>query len=391
MGDQEHTDGTDKVRVLFIGGLGRSGTTLLERLLGQLPGVFPLGEITHLWERDLIGDEMCACGATFSYCEFWQRIGASAFGGWENVDVERVAALRSTVDRTRHIPALASKKLAENQYQLVKEYATYFEQIYTAVARDTNSKVIIDSSKHASLAYCLRWCPNIDLRVLHVVRDARGVAYSWTKQVRRPESKSGENMTQYSPTKAAILWNAQNAAFSLLGRRGVPVRRVRYERLMERPRKVVASLARFAGFPDTTEEDITFIEDGFADLGPSHSAAGNPMRFTVGRIPLLHDESWTEAMPSGSKRIVSTLTRPLLGRYGYLDDEEPSQSIPSQEAPAHDDSPRMSDITIPVSDRHTNVHHDRPLYDQAEHEDEGDHPDQAGQEVSAGSRGGEGQ
>src|SRR5690606_31367482 len=50
------------VKVVFIGGLGRSGTTLLERLLGQLPGVMPLGEITHLWERDLLGNEMCACG-----------------------------------------------------------------------------------------------------------------------------------------------------------------------------------------------------------------------------------------------------------------------------------------------------------------------------------------
>src|SRR5690606_14695161 len=92
----------DPVRVVFIGGLGRSGTTLLERLLGQLPGVVPLGEITHLWERDLVGDEMCACGATFSYCEFWQRIGKAAFGSWDEVDVERLAALKATVDRTRH-------------------------------------------------------------------------------------------------------------------------------------------------------------------------------------------------------------------------------------------------------------------------------------------------
>src|SRR5690606_22212736 len=71
------------VKVVCIGGLGRSGTTLLERLLGQLPGVMPLGEITHLWERDIIAYEMCACGATFSYCEFWQRIGEAAFGSWD--------------------------------------------------------------------------------------------------------------------------------------------------------------------------------------------------------------------------------------------------------------------------------------------------------------------
>jgi hypothetical protein len=323
---------TDPVRVVFIGGLGRSGTTLLERLLGQLPGVAPLGEITHLWERDLLGNEMCACGATFSYCEFWQRIGKAAFGDWDDVDVARIAALKATVDRTRHIPALASKRLAAAQHHLVSEYVSYFEKIYRAAAADTGARVIIDSSKHASLAYCLRWSPGIDLRVLHVVRDSRGVAYSWTKEVRRPESPTGDTMTRYSPTKAAMLWNAQNAAFSLLARRGVPVRRVRYERVIQRPRKVVASLARFCGL-DLAESDLNFLGDGWADLGPSHSAAGNPMRFTVGRIPIHPDEAWSESMPSGTRRMVSTLTRPLLNRYGYLRElDSERQPIPGQEA-----------------------------------------------------------
>ncbi|WP_307789097.1 sulfotransferase [Glycomyces salinus] len=312
------------VRVVFIGGLGRSGTTLLERLLGQLPGVVPLGEITHLWERDLVGDEMCACGATFSYCEFWQRIGKAAFGSWEDVDVERLAALKATVDRTRHIPALASKKLASDQHQLVTEYASYFEKIYRAAAADTGARVVVDSSKHASLAYCLRWAPGIDLRIMHVVRDSRGVAYSWTKQVRRPESPTGDQMTRYSPAKAAMLWNAQNAAFSLLARRGVPVRRVRYERIIQRPRHVIASLARFCEL-DLVESDLNFIGEGCADLGPSHSAAGNPMRFTVGRIPIRHDEAWADELPESTRRMVSTLTRPLLGRYGYLREDEEAE------------------------------------------------------------------
>ncbi|WP_025273881.1 sulfotransferase family protein [Haloglycomyces albus] len=324
----------DAVKLVFIGGLGRSGTTLLERLLGQVPGVMPLGEITHLWERDVVADETCACGATFSHCEFWQRIGHEAFGGWDNVDVERLTALKSTVDRTRHIPALAGKKLGTDQFDLVSEYNSYFERVYQAAAADTGSQVIVDSSKHASLAYCLRWSPNIDLRVLHVVRDSRGVAYSWTKRVTRPESPSGETMTTYSPTKAAMLWNAQNAAFSLLRRRGTPVRRVRYERIIERPRHVMRSLARFCGL-DISEDDLNFIGDGWADLGPSHSAAGNPMRFTVGRIPIQTDKMWATDLTPRTKRVVSTLTRPLLGRYGYLrPDDNANEPQTTKEVPS---------------------------------------------------------
>jgi hypothetical protein len=69
------------VRVLFLGGLGRSGTTLLERVLGELPGVCPLGEVVHLRERDLRNGERCGCGATFSDCDFWRSVGEEAFGG----------------------------------------------------------------------------------------------------------------------------------------------------------------------------------------------------------------------------------------------------------------------------------------------------------------------
>ncbi|MFD0556291.1 sulfotransferase family protein [Stackebrandtia endophytica] len=334
------TDPAARTTVLFIGGLGRSGTTLLERLLGQLPGALPLGEVTHLWERDIRDDESCACGSAFSACEFWQRIGTTAFGGWDGIDIERVSHLRATVDRTRHIPVLAAKELKKPQLDLVREYAWYYHRVYAAAAADARAGVVIDSSKHASLAYVLRWCEEINLKVLHVVRDARGVAHSWTKKVNRPESREQDQMTRYSPARAAMLWNAQNAAFGLLRRRGVEVRRVRYEKLLSDPRGVVSRLANWAGIP-ATESQLRYIGDDYADLGPSHSAAGNPMRFTVGRIPLRHDDAWIDDMASSHRRIVSTLTRPLLGRYGYLSIEDP-QDPPT----AADPQPQPDDTSM---------------------------------------------
>jgi hypothetical protein len=335
------TESAERTKVLFIGGLGRSGTTLLERLLGQLPGALPLGEVAHIWERDVRDDECCACGSAFSACEFWLRVGQAAFGGWDQLDLDRILALRATVDRTRHIPALASRKLKAPQHKLVSEYVSYYHRVYAAAAADSRGRVIIDSSKHASLAYCLRWCEDIDLRVLHVVRDSRGVAYSWTKEVTRPEARHGDQMTRYSPARAAMLWNAQNAAFSLLRRRGVPVRRVRYEKLMTDPRGVVTRLAEWAQLP-VTQEQLRYIGEDYADLGPSHSAAGNPMRFTVGRVPLRYDNAWTEELTPSRRRLVSTLTRPLLNRYGYVNadpaDGRTTLTIVPRQAPQADRS-----------------------------------------------------
>ena len=300
-------------RVLYLGGLGRSGTTLVERLLGELPSVCALGEVVHLWQRDVRDDERCGCGARFSACTFWKRVGERAFGGWNNVDLDRVRVLRAAVERTRHIPRLATALQAPAD---VREYASFYARVYAAAAEVSGSRVVVDSSKHSALAHVLRWAEDIDLRVIHVVRDARGVAYSWTKTVARPETDGADEMTRYSPARSAWLWNAHNAAFGLLARRGATVMRIRYEQFLADPRTGLRELAAYAGIL-LSDVDLDFLGAGHADLKVGHSAAGNPMRFAVGRLPLRRDDAWVRALPSGQRRLVGTVCAPLLRAYGY--------------------------------------------------------------------------
>jgi hypothetical protein len=311
--------GVPVVRVLFLGGLGRSGTTLLERVLGCLPGVCPLGEVVHLWHRDLIDDERCGCGRPFSTCDFWQEVGERAFGGWHTIDPRHVLLLRDRVERTRHIPRLAAP--GSTFRNNIREYADLYARVYTAAAEITGSAVVVDSSKHAGLAYCLRYAPEVDLRVAHVVRDARGVAYSWTKTVSRPESDGRDTMTRYSPSRAALLWSVHNAAFGLLGAVGVAVRRFRYEEFVADPRATSLAIASFAGL-DLHTDALGFLADGAdgavnADLPPTHSAAGNPMRFRTGPVEVRADDSWRTALPPRQRRIVTAIAAPLHGAYGY--------------------------------------------------------------------------
>ncbi len=320
------------VRVLFIGGLGRSGTTLLERVLGELPGVTALGEVVHLWQRDVVDDERCACRQRFSRCPFWSAVGQGAYGGWDNLDVQRVLQLQRTVDRTRHIPRLAAPWLPPATRAAVTEYVSHYERVYAAAAAQSGARLIVDSSKNASLAYCLRWSTAIDLRVLHLVRDARGVAYSWTKQVTRPES-DGDEMTRYSPVHSALLWGAHNTAFALLGRRGVAVRRLRYEQLVARPRATTAALADWLELPAGPAQ-LDYLTDERVTLGPCHSAAGNPMRFTTGLVRLRRDDAWRTQLPPRQRRLVGVLAAPWLGRYGYLRPQRGAPAAERIDAPA---------------------------------------------------------
>jgi hypothetical protein len=300
-----------------VGGLGRSGSTLLELVLAQSPDVCAVGEVVHLWERALGGDERCGCGERFTACAFWQRVGDHAFGGWSMVDRAEVLALKAQVDRTRFVFRLARRRLPEDQLAAVRRYADLYVRIYRAAAAVTGAEVVIDSSKHASLAFALRWADDLDLRVLHMVRDSRAVAHSWAKQVRRPEVVDSEAyMPTFSPVTVSALWTAQNAAFHLLASRA-SVTRLRYEDFTADPRGTVRAVRRFAGLPDAADA-LRILDDPSLAPRPAHSIAGNPLRFSGEPIRIRRDESWRGALPRGSRAVVSAATLPLRLRYGYL-------------------------------------------------------------------------
>ena len=315
---QVYEGGRQVARVLYIGGVGRSGTTVLERALGELPGYHVLGETVHLWQRALMDDELCGCGRAFSACPFWAAVGERAFGGWDRVDPAEVLGLKLAVDRNRYIGRLAAPRLPAEVAARVARYVGMYRRVYEAVAEITGARVVVDSSKHASLAFCLRWDPQLDLRVLHAVRDARGVAYSWTKGTRRPEATSGQTsfMPTYSPTSTALRWDLYNSAFGLLARRGTPTRRVRYEEFVADPRGVLAGVAEFAGAP-VDDAGLAFATDTTVELTAQHTVSGNPVRFTTGPVALRRDEAWRTELPAGQRRAVSLLASPLLRHYGY--------------------------------------------------------------------------
>jgi UDP-N-acetylglucosamine transferase subunit ALG13 len=307
-----------ELRVLFVGGLGRSGSTLVDRMVAQMPDAASVGELVHIWERAVRDNERCGCGDAFWACPFWQKVGQLAFGGWDNVDVDEVLRLKAQADRTRFVPALALPRLSARRRADVVAYTAYYAAIYAAVREISGCNVVVDSSKHASLAFALRWAHDVDLRVLHLVRDARGVAYSWSKRVLRPEAVGDEQyMTQYSPAEVSVQWTAQNAAFGVLDATGVPVLRLRYEDVLGDPVAALRRLRRHLEL-DEREDALDFLAHGGITLDVDHTVAGNPMRFQTGHVPLRPDDEWRTHLPRGHRRLVSALTLPLRLRYGYV-------------------------------------------------------------------------
>jgi Sulfotransferase family len=306
------------VRVLFIGGIGRSGSTLLDRMLGQLDGIWSVGELVHVWQRGLVENNLCGCGARFRDCPFWRRVGEEAFGGWDVLDVDEVLALKQTVDRNRHVLLMCLPGLWPPYRARLRRYLDLLGRLYQAVGAVAGPGMVVDASKHVSHAFLLRRLPDIDLRVVHLVRDSRGVAFSWTRPLRRLEVVDGEVMMRTkAPIRMGVRWLTHNALFHVLLRLGVPTRLLRYESLVRRPSAELGRLLDHAG-QAVADGELDFIGDGWVELGSSHALAGNPMRFRQGRVPLRVDEAWRRELSRGQRLLTVASTWPLLFRYGYL-------------------------------------------------------------------------
>jgi SAM-dependent methyltransferase len=307
-----------RTRIVFIGGYARTGSTLLDRLLGQLDGFESFGELRHIWDRSFLGNQLCGCRRPFRECPFWNEVVDRAFGGWDGIDAAAVSRHKRSVDGFWNIPRIVSGKGSAAYRRRMAAYVEPLGALYSAIQDVSGATYLVDSTKDPQHAYLLRSIPGFDVRMVHLVRDSRSVAYSWRRVRRRPEvTWEDRDMPRFPPFRSAMAWDLANAATEAARRFGLPYVRVRYEDLVGDPR---SELRRILDVLDLGAPDLSFLGRGTADLSRAHTVAGNPMRFQEGTIQIRSDEEWADRMPRLDRAIVTAMTFPLLVRYSYTRD-----------------------------------------------------------------------
>ena len=318
--------------VVYIAGSGRSGSTLLERALGEIPGFVNVGELIDLYRRTAAHDERCGCGQAFAQCPFWSRVGDRAFGGWPEQKISEIARLQGKVARQRRVPRLLAMRLAGARFRAdVAAYGASYAGLYDAVVAEAGAACVVDASKWPVQALALAR-GGLDVRVIHLVRDVRGVAYSLGKpDVSRPHAVTeADVMSHLGAAEAAARWVAVQSQAGLLRRCGLPVTRMRYEEFVRHPRQAVEAALAGIGLP-VPAAHLAHLGDGRVVLGTSHGLSGNPSRFRDGEITLRADETWRAGLSRRDRLIVTAIGLPLMLRYGI-----PATGGPAKRPGAHD-------------------------------------------------------
>jgi hypothetical protein len=305
----------DGVSVLYILGWGRSGSTILDNLLGSIDGFFSAGELHYIWERGLIEGRKCGCGERIVACELWSSALRAGWGGPEEIDAEDLVRAQRRWARVRATRRLLRRTTPEGDASLERLVAST-GRLYRAVAQVTGARVIVDSSKRPSNAGLLRLVPGVTAYFVHLVRDPRAVAYSWWRRKEQPDRGHPAELVRHGPVDSTLSWVRWNLAAEEVRRRSDRSRSllVRYEDLMASPQETLCDIAALVG---ESPEALPLASDGVATLASNHTVSGNPSRFTTGVVKLREDTDWITRQSVRDRIVVTSLALPLLRRYGY--------------------------------------------------------------------------
>ncbi|MGH9068305.1 MAG: sulfotransferase [Acidimicrobiales bacterium] len=308
------------VKVLYVLGNYRSGTTLLSNLIGQLDGFVCVGELRALWRELGAASSRCGCGWALRECKVWSPVLAEAIGNRAAIDAVASELLDLQRRRLGHrhtwrkLPSLLARTNAlATPDEALARYAKVLARVYRAIADVTGARVVVDSSKEATDATTLRLRRDLRPYLVQIVRDARGTVYSGLRA-----QGGGAPVTQIDLSRTAyatISWcfgNLAGRAVQLTYGHGRTAL-FRYEDLIDQPGRTLTAIGDLVGEPSRP----SFLDGRLAVMQPTHSVAGNDSRFQTGTIPLRSDTDWISHLHPLNRSVVTVLAAPLLAAFHY--------------------------------------------------------------------------
>lgn len=324
-------------KIISVISPGHSGSTLLDFIIGSIPCVFSTGEVTYLpWqihrrpegpssvtrEEALAQQNVCSCLRTFRACDTWVQIinrisEAVGFDVYQdpfrfkiaifaNQRYVRPREMRWLKLLFHHLPLYyiphrtieyAMKKsalapLAKLSKHLIRNRLKNNWLLFDTIGEVCGSQYVVDSSKDMLRLQMLHSFRPTDVRVILLVRDICGVAYSEIKRKGNPLMRARQWVSYYNRIMPQ-LHSIKNVNYHV----------VLYENLTRDPIGQRRRIAEYLDLPDPGDN----IQ---IDTTKSHLVAGNPMRYR-GKIDIKHDNAWQAEINESLRREIRDIGQAL--------------------------------------------------------------------------------
>ncbi len=300
----------DKIPVIYILSNGRSGSTLLDLLLGSHQNVWTLGEAQNLpWE--VRANRPSGSGKPIQECPFWQSVLPHIPLENSNYPIEFFRLKeRGKVIRWKLLPGLCQGQIPRHYQDAVREYGklnyTYFREVWIAAQKERQNSIewLVDASKDPYRLFWLQHSDLFEFKVIHLTKSPPAFVYSTSKDELPKATKKVIRMSGR--------WLVENAIMSLVCHRNIDTNsftHLRYEDLASQPDIALQKVSKNLGITlkSQSEKDFRGMKN--------YAISGNKMRWQNTSIKL--DEKWRFSLPQKYQQIVWSLTEFAAKKYGY--------------------------------------------------------------------------
>jgi len=301
-----------KIPIIYILSNGRSGSTLLDMVLGASAEAWTVGEAQFLPLDYTHNVQPCGCGASIKDCDFWQRVcpDIPLFQGQHPIEHFRAPDRKGKVLRWGLLQTLWTGRLSAKKAAVIQAYGRLNHDYFSAVLKEAQNRKgpqvrwLVDASKDPYRLLWLQKSGYFDVRVIHLTKDPRAFVYSTTRKEAAINFKKTVRMSGRWLIENALCTRACKMNFT-----PEQYKHIRYEDLASSPESIVGSLSQWL--------DAEFVNDLKASFREqeNHAVSGNLMRWQKTDIKL--DEKWKKHLPRTCRNIVEVITRPLSRAYGY--------------------------------------------------------------------------
>lgn len=302
---------TVEKKVIYIMGHARSGSTILNILLGNSPDAMAAGETGNFYRSGLLNNEFCSCGQPFEQCEFWSPISRS-MRQQLNGKIDAFISYSKSLDNWRNVlfsGRMSKDNLTTDWYHKVNRQL--FEEIITASGKNT----LIDASKDPVRFFHLRTLPQYKFALIHIVRDPRAVCLSQLRTFKKDMQSGLERDMQgksiFKTVKSLYINTYLSEKMKRLHKHNVVT--VNYDELAQGKGSALSDITLATGL-DTTALAHSINKGEI--LHQFHSAAGNRLRMSR-EIRLMYDYSWRQSLTRLQYFTITLLTLPLILRYRF--------------------------------------------------------------------------
>jgi hypothetical protein len=271
-------DTTKKLTLVYVLGAGRSGSTLLDAVLGMNKNIFSLGEFINV-ARAYQRNTFCSCGSRLQQCDFWEGIFlASQLHINDMIADQESDPLFMRGHKIREICGIFTRLFFKRKQKINKQFARRQEILFKTIAEKSQSQFLVDSSKKPLRILSIMDGCDLDIQVVYIVRDARGYMLS---------RRSGKGSRQLSTAPALLSWVMQNI-LALLTYIQAPKsnrRMLSYEQFARDPNTEIGQLLNHIGIINRSSDF------SYCDPSVSHMVAGNMMK-KDGRTKIREKINW---------------------------------------------------------------------------------------------------